>query len=557
MNEQQDVICQACGAQLSVEQKFCHVCGSEVVKPVAEETRPAFCPTCGKELNEGQNFCPNCGVAVNAQAQAVQASVAPKVRHSGTNQKSFILDLIRRSLVLAMAIFLLVAAFLPMIKLKMDLGDEKVNVNFNAIDGIAFAVNSFASEDEKETTKAMEDLYEDMDVEEYEEDWENGDELDRFSSCLKKVFHIMLRSEEISTSSLLIGIMILSIVQIVLVILLFVFAVLSFVAVFVKKMKGTGRLPLLLMGLVAVVMLANAFAFTLSFGGSISVLDVVSVSAAMGAIPICVAVLTVALMLIFFVLRLVDGDRIRVGTVVKHALSLIFAVILLVSAFAPVVKTEVKTAFDSDESNPQRATAFLDASLFDYLDWSKSQKEEFDDLSTKEMKAQANEMAKMTFFWLQMYTKREFQKGEADAVNGALFSTLLLGYGAYEFSTLFTLGSLAMLLVFLCALLLIWKNVYELATGRRISAAMSIPVKILAILMAIIVLALVIVMSLIVTNNAENIPYTAFEVKNIYKAAVAYGPILMLVSAIGMACVPSAISKRSKKAAPVAVEVEQ
>ena len=56
--------------------------------------------------------------------------------------------------------------------------------------------------------------------------------------------------------------------------------------------------------------------------------------------------------------------------------------------------------------------------------------------------------------------------------------------------------------------------------------------------MAVIVIALVLVMSFIVDYNAKQLSIT-------YDSNIAYGPILMLISAIAVTCIPPAIKKRS------------
>lgn len=547
MNNQCDLICQSCGVQLNAEQNFCHNCGSEVVKPT--EPQPLFCSACGVELCEGQNFCPNCGTAV-MKKQPLQTRITQpkKIRQPRTNRKSFVLNLIRSSLVLALAIFLLVAAFVPMVKMEIDADGEKVNLQFNAVDGIAMPISSFFSENEKDTLKEITEIAEDM--EEYEDEWADGEELNQFARFAKKMIHVMFRSESVGTTGGMILAMILSVAQIVLAILLVIFATLSFVAVFCQGIKISVRLPLVLSGLTALVMFANAFALKLVFNVDFSILDIVAATS-FTATQIWAAVLTLVLMLVFFVLRIVDKDKIRVGTMVKHGLSLVFAFVLFASVFAPIVSTEMKTSFSSNKAGQQRATSTLDGSLFECFSLSEDTKKDMDKLSSKQLNAQTNDTVKMEVLWIEEYSAREFEKGEADPINKLLYSSLLLGYGAYEFSDLFALGSVLMILVLLFALVMIWKNMYELATGSRIGFGISVTVKILAILMAALIVALAIVMSVIVTNNAQNLPYAADELKPVYKSMIAYGPILMLVAAVGMASVPSAISKRSRSKIPM------
>ena len=50
--------CQACGAKIASDAKFCPECGSPVVPP------NRVCPACGAELAEGAKFCAECGAKV-------------------------------------------------------------------------------------------------------------------------------------------------------------------------------------------------------------------------------------------------------------------------------------------------------------------------------------------------------------------------------------------------------------------------------------------------------------------------------------------------------------
>ena len=120
---------------------------------------------------------------------------------------------------------------------------------------------------------------------------------------------------------------------------------------------------------------------------------------------------------------------------------------------------------------------------------------------------------------------------------------MLLNYGAYDYCGFFSFGTAAVILVFMCSVALIWKNLYELATGERLSSGISIPTKVLAIVMSVVVLAVIITACAIVKNNAGFIDI-------VYKARIAYGPILMLVSAVAVTCVPDALRKIYKKQQP-------
>jgi len=100
------------------------------------------------------------------------------------------------------------------------------------------------------------------------------------------------------------------------------------------------------------------------------------------------------------------------------------------------------------------------------------------------------------------------------------------------------IGTVAMMIVILCAVLIIWKNIQEFATGKRLPSFVSVLTKLFAFLMVLTVVAEIIAMCIFVNYNAKTVDI-------IYKSSIAYGPILMSIFAVILACIPSAESKRN------------
>jgi len=434
----------------------------------------------------------------------------------------FVMSLIKRSLILAMAIFMLISAFLPIVKYETEYNNEKVEVRLNAIDGIHIFVNSLLPLDEEDIKDELDDLYDE--AEKYESDWNEGEELDQLSKWLKKGIKLYVRSEDVNIGGGIVFVALFSIAQIIISILLAVFAALYFASAFAKKLKGFPRVSLILLGLNPVIVFANAFAFKnlLISDGKITVLQ------------LCVVIISALIMLTLFVLRLIfEKQKIKVSSIVKHCISLVLAMVLLLSAFGSIVSTEVKTNF-KNSADSKRATSSIDSSLFYAFELSEDAKENYDKSSNKEKKDDIRE----TFSKFNLYSKRDFEKGKADTLNKAIFADLLLAFGFYECSELFGLGTVFMILLVLCALVIIWQNLYELATGKRLNLSIPISAKVIAIIMAAVILTLAMVISVVVTENADYISGI------IYKAQISYAPILMLISAVAVTCIPPAISKK-------------
>ncbi len=510
---------------------------NEVAVNDAENSRGepySVCAKCKASMSSGQNFCHNCGSAAKKNVVS-----APFVRK---DKKNFILSLIKSSLILAMALFMIVAAFLPMVRYEVEIevendDDIEPTVHYGAIDSMKMFANSLLSLDEEDVEELRSDIW--KDVEEYESDWEEGDELDKLASFIKEYTNVMLRSEDVEPTIGIVTTMLLSLLQIVMAVVLLVFASLSFAAAFTDKIKNFHALSLVLMGLAAVVMLVNAVAFKFMIMNAVVYPFVlgpgISIGTEIAAMPICIVVFTLLLMAAFAILRVtVEKEKIAVGTLVKHAISLVFAFALIFSAFAPIVTTEVKTKFLREDTE-RRETSTLSASLFCEFDLNDAEKKELDDQYDEKTN---KTIAQVSFAGFEQYTKRQFAKGEAEQINQLVYSCLFLDWGAYEISGAFAFGAIAMLLIVLCAALLIWQNAHELATGKRLSLFVSLPAKIVAILMAIIVMVLVIVMCGIVNKNADSLDL-------FYRTQTAYGSILMLIFSVITICIPPAEPKKA------------
>jgi hypothetical protein len=75
------------------------------------------------------------------------------------------------------------------------------------------------------------------------------------------------------------------------------------------------------------------------------------------------------------------------------------------------------------------------------------------------------------------------------------------------------------------------QHVYELIARRKSAYAVTTLSKTFAIIVALAILGLLIAMTIIVNHNADT---ASIE----YSTSLAYGPILMVASAIALACVP-------------------
>lgn len=500
-NNAPPIVCKKCNTVLQKGQKFCHNCGSEYVpesdvseEPISEE------PTSEAPISEPKKEKSSLGEHLN-------------------------LNIIKSSLTLIAAVLMLITAFVPIVKVKYDTTYD-TTLKFNAVEGIAICVNSLISLGDETLSEEQEELAERYSY--YFSDWSNGKELHKFSKYAKKAFYIQLRSESVNASASMIILALASIAHITISVFFVIFASLALVSVFISNVKKPYvSLSVLFMSLSAAATGFNAYLF--KFQPSLAKSNI----SGFAAFAIIFAFLV---MLIFFVIRVkIEKDNVKLGSVVKRTLSLVFAFVLLVSCSAPIVGTEVKTLFANRETE-DRVKSNIDASLFSNFSLSSDARDEYADQADKENDYKSI-IANAVLYGLGNYSRREFKRGDAVVVNSSLYAYLLLCCGAYDYNVLFSFGAIAMILTELCALVIIWKEMYEFATGNSGLPSIKTIAKIISIVMSVWVIVLAIVMSVIVTHNAGKLDVS-------YRSWISYGPILALVSAVVGICIPTSKKKK-------------
>ena len=148
-----------------------------VTEPVQQESFKT-CERCNARLTPEQRFCPNCGKAVKNTNPSPHLVTEKK-------KKEHVISFVKSTLVLLLAVFVTIAAFLPLVDVGtegyLEFSDDEIemSIGFGAIDSIKTLVCSLDSLDEEEVEEIIEEIREEM--EEYTEDWEDGEELDKLA----------------------------------------------------------------------------------------------------------------------------------------------------------------------------------------------------------------------------------------------------------------------------------------------------------------------------------------------------------------------------------------
>lgn len=535
--------CSNCGTRLTQEQRFCSNCGFDagVGAPVPapqqysaptptpqfvpeQPSAPAYTPCVESQPQNNAEPQPEFDFSNDQDfmSQFVSSPESEVPKRPKGQLKSKILRIVGSSLMLVLAIFMLISSFMPLITYKVDMGLEKdLKINFNSVDSVKMAVNSFGSLDEEDFMEKYQELIEDY--EEYFEDFEEGRKLSKASEYVKKHIMLSLKSENTSPNLSAVVSGVLATVQIIISVILVIVALVKFIASFSGKGDVVHGASFMLFGTSAIMMFTNLYIhkntlfWSLMMGGG----DVL-VSKWQLTMHIIVLLGIIAAL----VLRIIDKPfRVGAKEIIKRSLGLAFAIALLISASMPLVNAQIKAEFD-DTDKVTTVVCPVKPVIFTILQLSENNKEYFESV----LETDNIEPAEEIFEDFEYYSKKEVKKDE-DGINSGMFRYLLFAFGGYQYSFAFALGTLVYALIVFGALVLLWHNIYSFVTRRKPSTAVAVLIKMLIVFMGVAALTLAIVMMFIINFNAD-----LAELK--YTISLASGPIVMLISAIALTSVP-------------------
>ncbi|MBQ8382155.1 MAG: zinc ribbon domain-containing protein [Clostridia bacterium] len=537
--------CASCGTQLGEGQHFCRICGTEYA-PV----RKRFCNHCGNSLPPNVSFCTACGTLIQPELPSAlpvpPASStpfpAPAPSQARIPSKPRIVELIKKSAVLALSVLLLLSLFFPVLKDEIKIyGSKSITLDYNILDSAIFFVDSFDSvaRDDIGNTELAEKLtadYEEL-ADQYEDDWKDGDEYDKMNPILKGYVRLLLRSEMVDPTVNMGICFALCLLYTALVICIAVFAVLSFISAFKPSVKDRltrcVHLIALIPGAVCALVMAfkvSGYAFELKrlFGTA-------NIERSVGGWMTCAIVASLLVVIAFAVIRLIGARRggINIPELVKRLCVCTLSGVLILLSCSPIFSLTAETVFQSyrDDSEASRATSTADASLFSQLITSEYARNTFE----KEERSEKFATIEYYFGFLSYYTKGQFENNRAYTYEVDIIQYSVLSFGGYEYSWAFGLGSTAVILLIVMAAILLWKNLFALAEGAPAKKRWTIPAKALAIFAAVIVVALIFVIGALVASNSKVEFYVAPHL-NAY---------FMLAVSVVLACIPMGKKKPS------------
>ncbi len=494
------------------------------------------CMVCGATNNENNMHCCECGALLSDEEVTVKVKKTSVHRSLPKNNVSFI---IKNAMLFVLSILLLVFAFLPVYSVELDIGefygssdiDGEIEFKISTVDAITFWFDSLQELDNEERMDSelyeeIRELQEDL-VDDFKDRYE-GEDVEKIkltrkqeklaTSLMKGYLRFSLQSEDVKTAGYMTLGMIFSFIYLALSVVFFALCTTSFIRLllgykswFAACLKITLWIPLS-----AVLLCFCVIPYTVDLNNSSY--------GHMGTTVIVSAIICFAFVIYLLIDKAVRTKSVNIAGIVKNAISLVCAVIVLFMIFAPVLTTKITTVFDGGNSE-KTADISLNADCFAYLD----KDEDADIFAGYSDRSEVHS----AFLKFSEYTRREVSQGIADVYNYTYLARMLSSVFDFDLLSLFALTFYAFVALGLCAGAVAIQNAVYLCTGIK-SRWITILFKILCVVCAFAILVVSIIFCLSVGFAADE-----FELTDNYTVKVAAAPIILLIFAVIVVCVPS------------------
>lgn len=508
-----------------------------------------FCTQCGSSLPKNARFCGQCGVPIEqpdapsavleeaapVDTVAVYTPRAPKKKKN----HGFITDLITKSLALALAVFTLVMAFMPLVSFPLGEAMEQVGLDEDMLDDADFGLNIFEittlffdsfyflSDEELEESKLYEKLEDSIEglFSISAEDLDDLSVKDKraIKSVMLYTLRLSLRSERtVADPAFYIG-AICALLYVSFTVAFFVLALLSFLGVFGISRLGSKRLERALYTLLTVLPVAAMITYAaLSFGLG----QDVGITTAL-LLPILfslVLVLWVSISRVIF-----EKVRYTAGTLVRRAFAMALSAVIFFLAFAPVVNCHFNGFFASADTE-RTMTVSMEAAAFGafvYADEAMDMLDEVHDLNKQETTDYLKEVLDSVY----SLSHRDGDTYAAMLLNSNMLSHLLAASGLHKAAFLFTLIPVMLFGMMVFALLIMQANFSFFVYGAN-DAKRALLSKIM--MLAFASLALVLVITFLVCASLTYKHYLDGQYKTLISAAF----VILMIVGVGAACIP-------------------
>ena len=512
-----------------------------------------FCPYCGSHLNADARFCVACGAKQPTDLPSpILTPCAPSVQRNKRERKD-VLHALRALLVIAVALSMLVTAFLPCFAILPEkdayeeMGLENVEFRISAFQAVRLWLDTAKQLDEDELYDSglMLDILDceielAEELEEMDEDeLERLDEYSELPSGARRAFDRMMfltlrlsmQSEQTATPYSLIALGLLSILYLLLALAAFVFGVLYLLSACGAFESGRFRRMAVSLGLaLPMTLIALRTAMSMTFGpNGISFLSASAVALALGAV----------LWIACLIFAILEGQMPRARAILWRIPAAAVAVLLLFAVEGTVFSVGIKTEFDGDDDK-RRVELDQKASFFNALLLSDFKYEEIDEWVEDMDSYDVETDMELRFEKFSFYTKNEVEKGEADELNLEILQRVGACDGFHDTMSVFAILPVLYLMAAMSACAVLWQLLL-LTAGERYRRDAVISAKIVGAVAAL--GALVMLIAYLSTVNG----YISDYMPGGYKLSIGAGIIVSAIVALGAVFCPSRIKPREKR----------
>lgn len=522
--------CINCGSQLTDEALFCSACGTKQETPEVapyDSTKTATAPSVSEEICVDEREAPRADVAPESVAKA--------------KRKLPVFSIIRNSVILLVAFVLLIGSFMPISRISAEdynlfSVDETENVDFGVttIQQVILIFDSFKELEDDEIMDSkiyekIEDLTDDLeDLDEDDLDDLSSSDRKKFDKLFFNMLRLMMQSEDVSAQNCLVVSAAFGILYIAFAIAFFVVALLNLLSILGitnGNREGLHKKSLVLLTLAPAMLLITYYANYMFTTGKLS------------AISIWTIVLSALAIALTTALRYIFKKKDETSVIVTRGIAIGLAIIVFCLAFAPVISVGFKTELETGKVS--KIELSHNAPFFTEFDLPELSLDEVDDLRDTSKQYKKNYFENL-FSSFERFSKKEATGGTGEAINATILVTLLGSKSEDLMLDAMSLGYIPFIIMAIGALIILWQNLYFLATGKY-SKKLIVTGKIISAAFAIVALAFVVVFVIIIT------PYIDDYLIKSYDLGISAGVVFMAIFALGSLFCPSRTTPREKK----------
>lgn len=542
-----------------------------------------FCSTCGKQIPADAQFCTVCGApqttdqsVETAPEESAPAAEAAPAAENAEGVKAFDKKLLTKILspliVAAIALIMLITAFLPVVKVNAGTDEDAPVYKVSALNTVTFMFDSFKSMSSEDIRDSK--LYEKFE-EQYEnfydemkdlgaEDYDSYKELPgKIKNLYNKIFvtstRMSLQSENYKTNLSLVVAGLAALLYVVATVAFFAFAVMNLLkAVSANEeeekkeafdQKKLNKLFLAIPMVLALAFFSGKMAFT-TFGISERLMSLSGAAVFTFIVVFLAFAASLALEILFDVKKFVSVAKEKLVKLIGVAASLLLSVVILITLSSPVLSASVSAKFGG-RSGEKKMNIPLETSYFASLRMTESEKEYAE--SKFDTEDEAKEIAvKSLFGGFASYSVKDVKEGEANSKNASFVSNVSSYAGIYKLNFIYGLVAVLYIVAFALAAHGVWCGLVALLNGEKESVSFA---KVNVAVVAVAVIA-ALVFAISVNGAVKD-----FGVKD-YSLGLSFGAILTLLLALVAAVSDKLVAFVKVKAAhageaPVAAPAEE